>query len=167
MGGQRDRSDLFSIDWIDEGYSAIAESNQDSMADSVVPDVVGIVAEIHFRNLGERFAIVDFARALFVIGNKEAIQLRDEGDTLGRTGLRNGTHPLATPQVDHLDGVVAKRADEQSVASRIESEMVDPTFNSGKRNRAGRSNRRVLSGVTGGKQEREDDRSGKRDGTEV
>ena len=35
---------------------------------------------------------------------------------------------LALTQIDHFNGVVAERANEQSFAGRIEREMVDPSF---------------------------------------
>jgi hypothetical protein len=41
--------------------------------------------------------------------------------------------PLAFADIEHFDGVVAERANEQSCASGIEREVVYSSFNSGQR----------------------------------
>ena len=42
---------------------------------------------------------------------------------------------LSGPRIENLDGVVAKRRDEQPLADGIESEMVDSSFHMRKLNR--------------------------------
>jgi hypothetical protein len=45
--------------------------------------------------------------------------------------------PLAFANVNYFNAVVAERAHEQSLAYRIETEMIDPAFDSRQRNCSG------------------------------
>ena len=76
----------------------------------------------------KRFSIESLANTAFVIRNKETIEPRDVSDSLRRTETSDRVKSLALAQIEHFNGVIAERANEQSFAGGIKRKMIDPPF---------------------------------------
>ena len=59
---------------------------------------------------------------------QNTIEFRDIGDSLRCAEAPDRMNSFALSQVEHFDGVIAKRTNKQSFASGIEREMVDASF---------------------------------------
>src|SRR6476620_1245556 len=121
-------ADLFPIGGINNGNASAPKSDIDFLTRFIITNIVGVIFKTQFPNHLERFSIVYLANTAFVIGNKQTIQFRGISDSLrcGETGDR--VDSLAFTQIEHFDGVIAKRTNKQPFAVRIEREMVDPSF---------------------------------------
>ena len=130
-----DRADLFSIGRINNRNASTAKSEIDFFRHFIVTDIVGIIFEAQFPKRLERFSIVDFEDSIFIVCNKETIEIGDVNNSLWRTKTGDRVNSLAFVQIEHFDSVVTKRADEQSFARRIDCEVIDATFDSRQRDR--------------------------------
>src|SRR6266550_3048326 len=135
MGGEFNRSNLFSIDCVDDPYSTAAKAHTDSFRRAIVTHVVGVIGKIHFANKLKGIDIIDVANSPFIICDEQAIQLRNKGNTLGRSETTNRVNALAFVQVDHFNSVISKRANKQSFADCVEIEVIYSSFDSGQRDR--------------------------------
>jgi hypothetical protein len=86
------------------------EAYINSLRGTVIPRVVRVVLEIHFPNGLEGSGIIDVADSTVVVCNDQTVQLRDINDTLWRTETADGVNALTCAQIEHLDSIVAKRA---------------------------------------------------------
>ena len=107
MGGEFNRSNLFSIDRVDDPYSTAAKAHINSFRRAIVTNVVGIIAKLHFANNLKGIRIIDFASSTFIICDEQAIQLRNKSNTLGRSETTDAVNALAFAQVHHFDSVIA------------------------------------------------------------
>jgi len=135
MSGEFNRSNLFSIDSVDDPDSTAAKAHIDSFRRAIVAHVVGVVGKIHLANKLKGIGIIDVANSAFIICDEQAIQLRNKGNTLGRSKTTDRVNALAFVQVDHFDSVVTKRTEEQSFADCVEIEMIYSSFDSEQRDR--------------------------------
>ena len=126
---------MLAIGGVDDSDSAAAKPDVNLFRGFIVTHIVSIIFEIEFTDLLERFAVIDFADTSIVICNEDAVQLRDVGDSLRRAKVGNRMDSFALEQVEHLDGVVAERTNEQSFAGGIKREMVYSSFDSRQRDR--------------------------------
>src|SRR5438105_6382556 len=123
MGGEFNRSNLFSIDCVDDPYSTAAKAHINSFRRVIVTNVVGVIGKIHFANKLKGIGIIDVANSAFIICDEQAIQLLNKGNTLGRSETTDGVNALAFVQVDHFDRVIAQSANKQPLAGCIEIEV--------------------------------------------
>src|SRR5207237_9715820 len=77
-------------------------------------------------------AAIDIAHPTAIVRDKQTSA--NISDALGRSEAADGMNVRALMQINHLDGVVPERANKQSFARTIESEMIDPPFDSSHRN---------------------------------
>jgi hypothetical protein len=131
MGGEFIRSDLFSIDCVDDPYSTAAKAHINSFRCAIVTHVVGVIGKIHFANKLKGIGIIDVANSPFIICDEQAIQLRNKCNSLGRSEATDRVNALAFVQVDYFDSVIAQRANKQSFAGCIEIEVIYSSFDSG------------------------------------
>jgi hypothetical protein len=132
MGREVDRTELLAVRGVDDGDAAVAEPHIDSAL--VGSNIVRIVTKAQLPDRLEGFCVVDFANPVLVIRDEKTIELGDVTDSLRRAQAGNGTNALAFSQIDYLDTVVAERTDEQTFARRVESEVIDPSFDTRERN---------------------------------
>ena len=109
MGGESNRSNLFSIDCVDDPYSTAAKTHINSFRRAIVAHIVGIIGKIHFAYKLKGIGIIDVANSTFIIRDEKAIQLRNKGNTLRRSKTTDRVNALAFVQVDHFDSVIAQR----------------------------------------------------------
>ena len=110
MGGEFNRSNLFSIDCVDDPYSTAAKAHINSFRRVIVTHVVGVIGKIHFANKLKGIGIIDVANSAFIICHEQAIALGNKGNTLRRSETTDRVNALAFVQVDHFDCVIAQRA---------------------------------------------------------
>src|SRR6476646_7692462 len=133
MGPELDRSDFFSIGCVKGRDPAAAKAHINSLRRGIVAHVVGVILKIDFTEQLKILAIIDVAHPTAIVGDKQSTG--DISDALGRSQTADGVNPRALMQINHLDGVVPERANKQSFARIIESEMIDPPIDSRQRNR--------------------------------
>src|SRR5205823_6453048 len=109
MGGEFNRSNLFSIGSVDDPDSTAPEAHIDSSRRAIIAHIVGIIGKIHFANKLKGIGIIDVANSTFIIRDEQAIQLRNKGNTLRRSKTTDRVNALAFVQVDHFDSVIAQR----------------------------------------------------------
>src|SRR5437868_2014684 len=128
MAGELDIAELLGVRRIDTRKSAITESNVEPLRRRVIPNVIRIVPEPNGRTCAivvgvqelETFTLsVRDRHQLRVRHNRDSLRLAEPGDTL---------NVRASLDVEHFDGVVTESRNEQSLAGRIERQMIDSAF---------------------------------------
>ena len=128
VSGKFNRTDVLAVGRIDDAEPSLVKTDINLFGGAVIAHIVGIIFQIEFADLLERFSVVRFANAGFVIRDEDAVQFRKVGDPLRCTEASNRVNSFALAHIENFDGVVAKRADKQSFASGVKGEMVDPSF---------------------------------------
>ncbi|HSU04154.1 MAG TPA: hypothetical protein VLI93_01155 [Acetobacteraceae bacterium] len=91
--------------------------------------------KIDAANLGKIRRPEDPHRAVAGVGDKHKIDFFCVADALRFIESGDALLPLLAWYIDHLDRVVAKRGDDQALATAIEDHVVDPPADIGQRNR--------------------------------
>jgi hypothetical protein len=129
VGIELDAPDLPAVLGVEDRQTPVAVSHPEDLLRGVVPHIVGVIFQINTRELLERRGVVDPARAVLVVGNRNPIRLGREADALRRLQVLDPIARLPSREVDHLHRVVPQCRHEQPVPLRVQREVVDPPLN--------------------------------------
>ena len=113
---------------VDGGQRAAAVSDVEAFRARVVPRIVGVVAQTDGRDR-VKIVCVDQLQALArAVGHRNRRPIGHAANPLRLVESRQAAKVGAILHVDHFDGVVGERSDEQLVAGCIQRQMVHPSF---------------------------------------
>jgi hypothetical protein len=73
VSGQFNRPDLLAVGCIDDADPSVAKTDINLFGGAVIAHIVGIIVQIKFADLLERFSVVRFANAGFIVRNEDAV----------------------------------------------------------------------------------------------
>jgi len=131
VGRELNRSNFFSVSCVENCDAATAKAHINSLGRGIVTHVIGVIFEIDFTEQLKILAVIDIAHPTAIVRDKQTSG--NISNALGRSEAADGMNACALTQIDHLNSVIAERANKQSLSHKIEVEMIDPPFDSRQR----------------------------------
>ena len=104
------------------------------MMSLVIDHVVGIVGEFDRTSQSERRPAVNSQFTERTICNIQTAGLRNPSQAVRLAQSRDALLDLVRPQINHFNRMIGRRRDEQAIARRVDSQVVEPSGHAGKRN---------------------------------
>ena len=120
---------------VDNAQGAVAISDEQFAGLRIESQIVGITVKIMRFHLLKSCAVVGVDMSGLAVGNVEPVSFRPIEESLRLMKSSDTLNDPAGIYIDHLHGIVAKRGNENPFARRIDRQMIDASFHTGKRDR--------------------------------
>src|SRR5215471_15739163 len=127
MRAERDLFQLLSFQ-IELPYTAASVPDVNPPAGGIVTEVIGVISVLDGLEELERRTVKDLYGAVLGTCNVQASVGRDVKNTLRLSKTRDRMRPFSGLEVDHLDGIVAKRGDKQAAAPQVQRHVVNASL---------------------------------------